>query len=89
MVVTLSFQWALIFLGLKQYLRPSGNSGEGRLDFYHRTISKVVRNVYMENEADTRKWHTRLADFFENWYVGFHLTCVSEKKQFANGMICP
>ncbi|XP_064618016.1 nephrocystin-3-like [Liolophura sinensis] len=58
--------WALIFLGLKQYLRSSGNSGEGRLDFYHRTISKVVHNVYMGNEADTLKWHTRLADYFEH-----------------------
>ena len=36
-------KWALVYRALKPLLRPCGDLGEGRLNFYHRSISKVVR----------------------------------------------
>ena len=36
-------KWALVYRALKPLLRPCGDLGEGRLDFYHRSISKAVR----------------------------------------------
>ena len=38
-----AFKWASVYRALRPFLRPFGDSGEGRLDFYHRTLSKVVR----------------------------------------------
>jgi hypothetical protein len=38
-----AFKWASVYRHLCQFLRPYGDSGEGRLDFYHRTLSKAVR----------------------------------------------
>ena len=35
--------WAVIYRNLKPLLRPCGDLGEGRLDFYHRSLSKAVR----------------------------------------------
>ena len=35
--------WAIIYRNLKPLLRPCGDLGEGRLDFYHRSLSKAVR----------------------------------------------
>ncbi|XP_070552688.1 nephrocystin-3-like [Ptychodera flava] len=60
-------EWALVYLGLKRFLRPCGSSGEGRLDFYHRSISKAVRNIYFAGGSKELKqwWHKRLADYFE------------------------
>ena len=36
-------EWAIIYRNLKPLLRPCGDLGEGRLDFYHRSLSKAVR----------------------------------------------
>lgn len=36
-------KWALVYRAMKPLLRPCGDLGEGRLDFYHRSISKAVR----------------------------------------------
>lgn len=36
-------KWALVYRALKPLLRPCGDLGEGRLDFYHRSTSKAVR----------------------------------------------
>jgi nephrocystin-3 len=36
-------KWAVVYRALRPFLRPFGQSGEGRLDFYHRSLSKVVR----------------------------------------------
>lgn len=36
-------KWALVYRALKPLLRPCGDLGEGRFDFYHRSISKAVR----------------------------------------------
>ena len=38
--------WAVIYRNLKPLLRPCGDLGEGRLDFYHRSLSKAVRKRY-------------------------------------------
>ncbi len=38
-----AFKWAEVYRALKPFLRPFGDSGEGRLDFYHRSLSKSVR----------------------------------------------
>jgi hypothetical protein len=38
-----AMKWAAVYRALRPFLRPFGDSGEGRLDFYHRTLSKVVR----------------------------------------------
>ena len=38
-----AYKWAEIYRALKPFLRPFGDSGEGRLDFYHRSLSKAVR----------------------------------------------
>jgi hypothetical protein len=44
--------------------------GEGRLDFYHRSLSKAVRKKYFNGADDYKKhmynyWHGVLAGFFE------------------------
>lgn len=36
-------EWAGVYRNLRVFLRPYGNPNEGRLDFYHRTLSKVVQ----------------------------------------------
>merc|ERR1740124_89182 len=54
--------WAIIYRNLKQLLRPCGDLGEGRLDFYHRSLSKAVRKKYFLGEDAYKKhmynyWH--------------------------------
>ena len=38
-----SRKWNAIMKTLQPYLRYNGESKEGRLDFYHRALSKAVR----------------------------------------------
>ena len=38
-----AYRWSEVYRALKPFLRPFGDSGEGRLDFYHRSLSKAVR----------------------------------------------
>ena len=35
--------WAIIYKYMKPLLRPCGDLGDGRLDFYHQSLSKAVR----------------------------------------------
>lgn len=65
-------EWQSVYNILKPFLRPYGDSKEGRIDFYHRAVSKAVRKLYFEpgeNELDKGHsyywWHKKLADFFE------------------------
>ncbi|XP_070560675.1 TPR repeat-containing protein DDB_G0287407-like [Ptychodera flava] len=67
-------KWAAVYRALRPFLRPFGDSGEGRLDFYHRSLSKAVRRKYFlqddeSDEAESRNiyhwWHSKLADYFE------------------------
>jgi len=37
------YQWVSVFWNLRSFVRPYGGVGEGRLDFYHRILSEVVR----------------------------------------------
>ena len=46
------------------------DSGEGRLDFYHRSLSKAARKRYFSGDDDEKQrkynfWHGVLADYFE------------------------
>ncbi|KAK6179484.1 hypothetical protein SNE40_011834 [Patella caerulea] len=74
-------KWNFVFTTLRPFLRPYGDSKEGRLDFYHRALSKAVRKKYFckkdgseevdVDEVDTdipdaeQWWHLKLADYFE------------------------
>ena len=40
-------KWNRVFGLLQPYLRPYGDSREGRLDFYHRALSKAVRKRFV------------------------------------------
>ncbi|XP_038079413.1 telomerase protein component 1-like isoform X2 [Patiria miniata] len=67
-------KWSAVYRALRPFLRPFGDSGEGRLDFYHRSLSKAVRQKYFGlkpgEEAGSDKlskwWHQKLAEFFEH-----------------------
>ncbi|KAL5009468.1 hypothetical protein ScPMuIL_011773 [Solemya velum] len=80
-------QWALVYLGLKKFLRPCGSFGGGKLDFYHRTISKVVREVYLNDKSTRNWWHQRLAKYFDNCTdierkaeeLPYHLECSQDR----------
>lgn len=63
-------EWAIIYRNLKRLLRPCGDLGEGRLDFYHRSLSKAVRKKFFSgtDEYNTHMknfWHGVLATYFE------------------------
>ncbi|KAI0212081.1 hypothetical protein LSAT2_003023 [Lamellibrachia satsuma] len=64
-------KWAEVYTALRPFLRPFGESGEGRLDFYHRSLSKAVRKRYFSGAGDDDAvktwWHTKLADYFESF----------------------
>jgi hypothetical protein len=65
-------KWSLVHRGLRRFLRPCGEGGEGRLDFYHRTMSKSVRGKYFIQDEDQLTkfwytwWHGKLAGYFES-----------------------
>lgn len=55
--------WAGLYRGLRFYLRPTGEAGEGTLDFFHRQLGKAVRKRYLAVESEPLV-HGRLAQFF-------------------------
>ncbi|XP_059178256.1 TPR repeat-containing protein DDB_G0287407-like isoform X2 [Physella acuta] len=70
-------RWQLVLHTLQPFLRPYGDSREGRLDFYHRALSKAVRKRYLTVNTDEETspgkpeksgtyffWHSKLADYF-------------------------
>ncbi|CAL1546769.1 unnamed protein product [Lymnaea stagnalis] len=71
-------RWQLVFQTLQPFLRPYGDCREGRLDFYHRALSKAVRRRYLTVNSDDEStakpeksstyffWHSKLADFFRH-----------------------
>ncbi|KAL4235832.1 hypothetical protein ACF0H5_004222 [Mactra antiquata] len=74
-------KWSRIFHVLQPYLRPYSDSSQGRIDFYHRTLSKAVRHRYFQKKDEKvdenieveedrpvvyNWWHKKLADYFEN-----------------------
>ncbi|CAH1785089.1 unnamed protein product [Owenia fusiformis] len=61
-----AYKWAEVYRSLRPFLRPFGDSGEGRLDFYHRSLSKAVRKKYLKDDGIKKWWHKILADYFEN-----------------------
>lgn len=72
-----AFKWAEVYRALRPFLRPFGESGEGRLDFYHRSLSKAVRRKYFtlsngeQDDAALRWWHKKLAKYFDIQCVNF------------------
>ena len=38
-------QWAVVYRGLRAFIRPIGDSGEGLLGFYHLSLSDAVHDV--------------------------------------------
>ncbi|CAH1785090.1 unnamed protein product [Owenia fusiformis] len=60
-----AYKWAEVYRALRPFLRPFGDSGEGRLDFYHRSLSKAVRQKYFKDDDIKKWWHKKLADYFE------------------------
>ncbi|KAK3090415.1 hypothetical protein FSP39_011663 [Pinctada imbricata] len=69
-------KWRAVFDTLKPYLRPYADCKGGRLDFYHRALSKAVRHRYFKKTEDKGGtdeksdafywWHKKLADYFEH-----------------------
>jgi telomerase protein component 1 len=57
--------WAGLYRGLRFYLQPTGESGEGTLDFFHRQLAKAVRKRYLSGVAEPLV-HGRLAQFFRS-----------------------
>ena len=55
--------WAVIYRKLKPLLRPCGDLGEGRLDFYHRSLSKAVRKKYFSCDDENEKIRDGLQRF--------------------------
>ena len=45
-----AYKWAEVYRALKPFVRPFGESGEGRLDFYHRSLSKAVRKKCVHHD---------------------------------------
>ena len=46
-----AYKWSPVFHSLRPFLRPCGEPGEGRLDFYHRAVSKSVRLKYLTKQT--------------------------------------
>jgi len=40
-------RWASVYWNLRPFVRPYGNVGEGRLDFYHGSLNEVVRRRFV------------------------------------------
>ena len=43
-------EWAVVYRNLKPLLRPCGDLGEGRLNFYHSSFSKAIEERYFLEE---------------------------------------
>ena len=48
----------MVYLGLKSFLRPSGGSGEGRLDFYHAPSARPSAPYNDALAGITQNWQT-------------------------------
>ncbi|KAK2162086.1 hypothetical protein LSH36_104g03069 [Paralvinella palmiformis] len=69
-------KWSIVERALRSFLRPFGTLGEGRIDFYHRSISKVVRKRFLGDRTEKQRtgkpngkvmdYHKKLADYFWN-----------------------
>ncbi|XP_033737542.1 LOW QUALITY PROTEIN: nephrocystin-3-like [Pecten maximus] len=70
-------KWTKVFSTLQPFLRPYGDNREGRLDFYHRALSKAVIKRYLQKSDEEKAngqeksdsyywWHKKLADHFQH-----------------------
>ncbi|EDV20525.1 uncharacterized protein TRIADDRAFT_61017 [Trichoplax adhaerens] len=60
--------WAQAYRALKPFLRNyQSNQGVAVLDFFHRSISKTVRNDFLQNDrATVNSYRKMLIEYFEN-----------------------
>ncbi|XP_031552448.1 telomerase protein component 1-like [Actinia tenebrosa] len=59
-------QWAVVRRTLKPFLRNTGQQGqEERLDFFHASISQVVKDTLMTDQQENVKWYLRISDYFQ------------------------
>ena len=59
--------WADVYRLLRPFLRPFGPSGEGGLNFYHRTLSEVIRSRYFsKSDKISTHFFKILSQFFKN-----------------------
>ncbi|VDI14102.1 Hypothetical predicted protein [Mytilus galloprovincialis] len=92
---SIEYSWALVYVGLRQFLRPCGSSGEGRLDFHHRTMSKAVRKMYLSDQVAQRWWHQRLTEYFDKCTdmerkaeeLPYHLECSADKEKLKEVLL--
>jgi len=47
--------WSPLYQSLQPFLRPCGEPGEGRLDFFHRAVSKAVRLRYLTRKKGLKR----------------------------------
>ena len=74
-------RWSSIFLSVSAYFRSPGKTTQnkeskreymGLIDFFHRQLSKAVKNRYLSSEEDVRHYHQRLAEYFHEQAEGTH-----------------
>ena len=66
--------WAIVYRNLKPLLRPCGDLGEGRLDFYHRSLSKAVRKKLVKTNFQSCRIKIEVFDkiyfkFVKEWHL--------------------
>ncbi|CAD5125807.1 DgyrCDS14011 [Dimorphilus gyrociliatus] len=72
-----AYRWAEVYRALRPFIRPFGDSEDGRLDFYHRSLSKAVRKRYFYKEDGSENtdifqwWHYVLTEYFKQT-TNFH-----------------
>lgn len=58
--------WAQVRRTLKPFLRNiAGRREEERLDFFHASIQEVVLETILQDSEEKKKFHLKLADYFE------------------------
>jgi telomerase protein component 1 len=74
-------RWSAIFLGVSSYFRSPGKTSQkndnsreymGLIDFFHRQLSKAVKNRYLSKEEDVHYYHKLLAQYFHEHAEGKH-----------------
>lgn len=62
-----SYIWSRLRRSLSAFLRPSGETGDGILDFFHRQLAKAVRRRYLTGVSGKKaeqRYHAQLAEYF-------------------------
>ncbi|XP_074659003.1 TPR repeat-containing protein DDB_G0287407-like [Tubulanus polymorphus] len=81
-------KWSPIFFALRPFLQPSGSLGEGRLNFFHQSVSRIVRDLFLKSSDAKKFWHKRFVDYFtkssdmerKSEELPFHLVQIGDKQ---------